>query len=519
MGLEEEIEKVFARRVELRSGGWLAIDQAEALVAIDVNSGRFREHTDAETTALKINVEAAIDIARQLRLRDLGGVVIIDFIDMREEKNRRTVERTLREAVKKDRAKTKVLKISAFGIVEMTRQRVRPSLRDSIYRRCAACEGAGLVKSEESQALGVMRSLQRAICHADICQIEVAVTPQVAHHLSNAQRRDIAQLEQDSLKRVAIKSDPNCRGDEIRITCTNSRGSAVAWDQPLAPLGKRTLKTSSFAQLVAHEEEPEEAEVQSEQIDLLLAAGAEEYPPDAEAQDDLATVEETPDQPPTTPIERPAEQPAKRPVEQALRHPVEHSVVHPVEPPSALVAAADAGQKPPGTGRRRGRRGGQRHRRKGQALPGQPVQQAQPPQQGRQVQPPRPGRQAPPPATRPMAPAASGPLPTAEPAKAPVQPVQRRPEHAPRPSLALHDAHPIAHAQPVKGSAEQAPQAQTPGQAQAKQPGQAAGDEHKPRRRGRRGGRRHRRKSQAPPAQAQGGQAPPAPPLSTEPAD
>ena len=500
MGLEEEIEKVFARRVELRSGGWLAIDQAEALVAIDVNSGRFREHTDAETTALKINVEAAGDIARQLRLRDLGGVVIIDFIDMREEKNRRTVERTLREAVKKDRAKTKVLKISAFGIVEMTRQRVRPSLRDNIYRRCAACEGVGLVKSEESQALSVMRSLQRAICHGDVCQIEVAVTPQVAHHLSNAQRRDIAQLEQDSGKRVVIKADPNCRGGEIRITCTNSRGSTVAWDQPLAPLGKRTLKTSSFAQLVAHEEEPEEAEVQSEQIDLLLAAGAEEYPPDAEAQDDLAPLEATPDQQPTAPIEhpveQPAQQPAKHPVEQPAKHPVEQAVGHPAKPPvehpAAPAAATGAAQKPPGSGRRRGRRGGQRHRRKGQAQPAQP-------QPGRQVQPSQPGRQAPPPATGAKEPAASGRLP-----QAPAQPVQKHAQHAPRPAVAAHGAAPVAHAQPVEGAAGQAP-----GQAQAKQPGQADGGEHKPRRRGRRGGRRHRRKSTAPPGQAQGGQAPP----------
>jgi Rne/Rng family ribonuclease len=234
-GLEQEIEKIYARRLELPSGGSLVFDQAEALVAIDVNSGRFREHSDAETTATKINQEAARQIARQLRLRDLGGVVIVDFIDMREERNRRSVEKVLRDEMRNDRAKAKVLKISNFGIVEMTRQRVRPSLKQSIFRTCPHCEGTALIKNEESQALLVMRNLQRACSNELVAQVEVTVTPSVEHHLSNFERKRISDLETQFGKKIIIKSDPALSGSEVKINCVNSRSSVVAWEQPPKP--------------------------------------------------------------------------------------------------------------------------------------------------------------------------------------------------------------------------------------------------------------------------------------------
>lgn len=229
-GLEQEIEKIYGRRVALQSGGSLAIDQTEALVAIDVNSGKFREHNDAETTALKINQEAAGEIARQLRLRDLGGVIIIDFIDMRDAKHRRDVEKTLKEAMKIDRAKTKVLRISTLGIVEMTRQRIRPSLKDSIYRRCGYCNGMGLLKSEESQSLLVMRSLQRATSNNAVAKIEVSATPSVAHYLANYHRTQISELERRTGKTVIIHSNSDLPGDELNIRCLNERGREVAWE-------------------------------------------------------------------------------------------------------------------------------------------------------------------------------------------------------------------------------------------------------------------------------------------------
>jgi ribonuclease E len=247
-GLEEELERIYSRKVDLPSGGSLVVDQTEALVAIDVNSGRFREHSDAETTALKTNLEAMEEIVRQLRLRDLGGVIVIDSIDMRADKNRRTVERCLRNALRNDRAKTKVLRISSFGIIEMTRQRVRPSLEDSMHNVCPHCGGAGMIKSEESQALQVMRGLERAVAHEDVSRVEVAVTPNVAHHLLNAHRRQIAALEDDTRKRIAVRADEDLAGNAMRFSCTNHRGSSVSV-QPLAPGGKagrRKLETTNI---------------------------------------------------------------------------------------------------------------------------------------------------------------------------------------------------------------------------------------------------------------------------------
>src|SRR4029079_17402479 len=141
--IEKEIEKIHSRRVPLEGGGSLVIDQTEALVAIDVNSGSFRVDDNAEVNAYKVNLNAAEEIARQIRLRDLGGVIVNDFIDMRAERHRCGVERKLRECVERDRARTKVLRISPFGLIEMTRQRIRPSLRRSVYEDCPCCRGVG----------------------------------------------------------------------------------------------------------------------------------------------------------------------------------------------------------------------------------------------------------------------------------------------------------------------------------------------------------------------------------------
>ena len=170
-GIEDEIAKIQRRHVPLPEGGSIVIDQTEALVAIDVNSGNFRVEDDAERTAYEMNLRAAKEIARQLRLRDLGGVIVNDFIDMREERHRRGVERALREAIKRDRARTKVLRMSAFGLIEMTRQRIRPSLKRSIYEDCPHCAGAGVAKTAESMAIDVMRLLALATHREEIRRI------------------------------------------------------------------------------------------------------------------------------------------------------------------------------------------------------------------------------------------------------------------------------------------------------------------------------------------------------------
>ena len=172
---------MYSRHVPLPSGGSLVIDQTEAVVAIDVNSGKFRDHSDAETTAFKTDMEAAEEIPRQLKLRDLGGVIICDFIDLRFERHRRELEKTLHDNFKNDRAKTKVLRMSQFGIIELTRQRMRPSVKRSIYCDCPHCRGSGLVKTPESMSLDVMRKLAIAAHDQRVVRIELTVHGDVAH--------------------------------------------------------------------------------------------------------------------------------------------------------------------------------------------------------------------------------------------------------------------------------------------------------------------------------------------------
>lgn len=229
-GMEEEIRKIHSRRVELDNGGSLVIDQTEALVAIDVNSGSFRKHKSAEQNALHLNLAAADEIARQLRLRDMGGVIIIDFVDMREEKNRRELEKKVRELLKEDRAKSKILRISQFGLIQMTRQRLRPSLKQSIYQHCPHCDGTGMVLTDESVALSVIRSLRAACSNRNIANIELEVAPEVAHYLLNTQRQLVTDLEKIHDKSITITSRHELSCNDVNITCTNLREAVVSWD-------------------------------------------------------------------------------------------------------------------------------------------------------------------------------------------------------------------------------------------------------------------------------------------------
>ncbi|MFH0947348.1 MAG: Rne/Rng family ribonuclease, partial [Planctomycetota bacterium] len=215
-GIEEEIGRLFMHRVELPSGGSLVVEQTEALVAIDVNSGRFRDEDDLEETAYKINLEAAAAIARQLRLRDLGGVIVVDFIDMRSEKRRRGVERAFKNALKDDRARIKVARISPFGVIEMTRQRVRPSLRQSIFQRCPTCRGAGYVATTETLELNLVRQIKLMLARRN-AGIDVYLNQENAEYLMNEKRSALLALEEDHGKPVVLRLEPELRGDEFRI--------------------------------------------------------------------------------------------------------------------------------------------------------------------------------------------------------------------------------------------------------------------------------------------------------------
>jgi ribonuclease E len=208
-GIEEEILKIQDKNVPLKGGGSLVIEQTEALVAIDVNSGTFRVDDNAEQTAYQVNCKAAREIARQVRLRDLGGVIVNDFIDMRDERHRRGVERELREAVKRDRARTKILRMSQFGLIEMTRQRIRPSLRRSVYEDCESCQGAGQVKTTESVAIEAIRLLITAAHRKNTEQVLIEVEERVADFLNNRKRKEITRIEDEAsvLVRIAARTD------------------------------------------------------------------------------------------------------------------------------------------------------------------------------------------------------------------------------------------------------------------------------------------------------------------------
>jgi len=226
-GIETEIEGLHSRYVYLPSGGSLVIDSTEALVAIDVNSGRYRGHEDAEENAYRINMEAAEEIARQLRLRDLGGLILCDFIDMRFEKHNRDVERALRDALRKHKERAKCLRMSQFGIIEITRQRMRPSIKRSIYQDCPHCRGSGLVKNPESMTLDILRLLRLATHHEEVHKVMVRVNPTVAFQMQNQNRSALFSLEKETEVQITIRGDQQLGPDQYQFECLDRRGGPI----------------------------------------------------------------------------------------------------------------------------------------------------------------------------------------------------------------------------------------------------------------------------------------------------
>ncbi|MGB6105946.1 MAG: Rne/Rng family ribonuclease, partial [Pusillimonas sp.] len=193
--IEHQIETAYSRTVQLPSGGSVVIDHTEALVAIDVNSARSTRGSDIEETATRTNLEAADEVARQLRLRDLGGLIVIDFIDMEEGKNQRAVEQRLRDALHFDRARVQMGKISRFGLMELSRQRLRPALNEGSHVTCPRCNGTGVVRDAESSALHVLRLLQEEAMKEGTASLHAQVPVEVATFLLNEKRADITKIE------------------------------------------------------------------------------------------------------------------------------------------------------------------------------------------------------------------------------------------------------------------------------------------------------------------------------------
>ncbi len=230
--IEDEITRIQQRHVPLVGGGSLVIDQTEAMVAIDVNSGNFRADNDAEETAYQMNLRAAAEICRQIRLRDLGGVIVNDFIDMREERHRRGVERALRDAMRRDRARSKILRISPFGLIEMTRQRIRPSLRRSVYEDCPCCRGTALVKTAESVAIEVVRLLLNSVHREGVSKITVEVHERVATYLNNRKRKDLIRFEDENDVAIHIASRADYGPEHLQIRCYDGSGTELKFATP-----------------------------------------------------------------------------------------------------------------------------------------------------------------------------------------------------------------------------------------------------------------------------------------------
>ena len=240
--VEAQLDAMLQPTVQLRSGGYLVINQAEALVAIDVNSGRSTRERNVEETALRTNLEAADEVARQLRLRDLAGLIVIDFIDMESKRHNAMVERRLKEALKDDRARIQVGHISHFGLLEMSRQRLRPSLEETTLIVCPHCNGTGHVRGTESAALHVLRGVEEEAGKRRSAEIVVHVAMAIALYILNHKRERLNEIERRYGMRVIIAADdsliaPRFRIERLRALAPGEEPRFVTPDAPRSARG------------------------------------------------------------------------------------------------------------------------------------------------------------------------------------------------------------------------------------------------------------------------------------------
>lgn len=258
--IEHQIETAYSRMVELPSGGALVIDHTEALVAVDVNSARSTRGSDIEETALRTNLEAAEEVGRQLRLRDLGGLIVIDFIDMESNKAQRDVEQRLREALHHDRARVQMGKISRFGLMELSRQRLRPALNEGSHITCPRCNGTGVTRDIDSSALHILRILQEEAMKEGTAAVHVQVPVEVASFLLNEKRTDIAKLEARLKVTIVLIPNkhletPNYKLDRLRHDDTRLDDMKASYDMADGPKIEATVpgKTSEAPEKIRQE--------------------------------------------------------------------------------------------------------------------------------------------------------------------------------------------------------------------------------------------------------------------------
>ncbi|GMU70566.1 MAG: hypothetical protein AMXMBFR42_00330 [Burkholderiales bacterium] len=346
--IEHQIETAYGRQVPLPSGGAIVIDHTEALVAIDVNSARATKGSDIETTAFNTNLEAADELARQLRLRDLGGLIVVDFIDMESAKNQREVENRLRDALRYDRARIQLGKISRFGLMELSRQRLRPALAESAHLPCPRCHGIGHIRGTESTALHILRILQEESMKDNTAQVVAQVPVDVATFLLNEKRGDVLSIE--SRFKVNLLVVPNRHLETPNYKVERLRHDDLNHAEPLPP---------SF-DLVEAPEQPDPAKEKKEEA--------------KEVRQEAVVKGVTPTQPAPVPVSQPAAAATPAPVAQPSPPAATGTWFdkmmgwfrHKPAAPSAPSPAPAEPAKPQDRQRRDGRpRGGQQERREG----------------------------------------------------------------------------------------------------------------------------------------------------------
>ena len=262
-GVENQLDQMFSPTVTLPSGGYIVINPTEALVSIDVNSGRSTKEHNIEDTALQTNLEAAEEVARQLRLRDLAGLIVIDFIDMMENRSNRAVERKLKDCLKDDRARIQVGRISHFGLMEMSRQRIRFGVVESSTHKCPICDGTGLVRSTESLALMIMRHIEDHVLRKQGQSINVRLPVEVALYILNFKRDTLSQLEARNNLSITITADGKMTGHQFAIEKGETRVSAYADQRAAAHVRVDSAVIEDEVEEEVEVEETEEAEARS----------------------------------------------------------------------------------------------------------------------------------------------------------------------------------------------------------------------------------------------------------------
>ena len=282
-GVESQLDAMFSNQVTLKSGGYIVINQTEALVAIDVNSGRSTREHNIEDTALRTNLEAADEIARQLRLRDLAGLIVVDFIDMEESRNNRAVERRIKDALKNDRARIQVGRISHFGLLEMSRQRIRTGVLEGSTVICPHCQGAGVVRSTASIALHVLRVLEDALIKSSTHDLTVRTRTPVALYILNQKRVNLRDLERRFGVAIVVEADDTLTGANYHAiergepaTGVKSEGeSAKSVADDIAPIIEETapVEAEDDETFEARDDENEEVARLSDHGSGALAGG------------------------------------------------------------------------------------------------------------------------------------------------------------------------------------------------------------------------------------------------------